>query len=185
MNIRPLCTTFAICLGLSGCVTYDSYTSERQVSTATTGAATGAGIGAVSAAFINRVDISRGRNQRVLAAAPTGGAIGDDTGYYIGRQEAKLRQSLLSTGVSVVRNGDQLVLVMPYNMTYASGSSSLMPDFEQLLNSFAKDHDKTLLEITGHTGSQGTDSAKLSLSKSRSRSVSNSPQRKIGALNWC
>lgn len=167
-------------------MTYDPYTSEKQVSKATTGAAIGAGIGAIGAAIINRDDSSRDRNQRVLAAAAAGGAIGGGTGYYMDRQEAKLRHSLQNTGVSVVRNGDNLVLVMPANITFTSGSSVLMSDFEQVLASVSlvvNEYDKTLLEITGHTDSQGSDSANLALSDRRAQSVSNSLQQDGVALN--
>lgn len=186
MTIRPILAVFTLYLGLTGCMTYDPYTDEKQVSKATTGAAIGAGIAAVGAAIINRDDSSRDRNQRVLAAAAAGGAIGGGAGYYMDKQEAKLRASLKDSGVSVQRVGDNLVLVMPANITFSVGSSELKPDFEQILQSVSlvlREYNKTLLEITGHTDSTGSTSSNLQLSESRARSVANSLQRHGVAVN--
>lgn len=180
MNIRPICAAVILLFGLSSCMTQDPYTNEKGVSKATTGAAIGAGVAAIGAAIANKDDDSRDRNVRVLEAAAVGGAIGGGVGYYMDRQEAKLRASLKNTGVSVKRDGNNLILVMPSNITFASGSSALKPDFEEVLTSVAlvlKEYDKTLLEITGHTDSTGSDSSNLQLSESRALSVSNSLQR--------
>ncbi|MEX2327215.1 MAG: hypothetical protein WD558_05760, partial [Pseudomonadales bacterium] len=93
MSIRTVSAAIAIVIGVGGCMTYDPYTDEKQVSKATTGAAIGAGVAAIGAAIVNRDDDARDRNQRVLAAAAAGGAIGGGVGYYMDRQEAKLRAS--------------------------------------------------------------------------------------------
>jgi outer membrane protein OmpA-like peptidoglycan-associated protein len=134
MNIRAISAACAVLVTLSGCMTYDPYTDDKQVSKATTGAAIGATVAAIGAAIANRDDDSRSRNQRVLAAAAAGGAIGGGVGYYMDRQEAKLRAQLRNTGVSVIRDGDNLILVMPSNITFATGSFSLMPAFSDNLN---------------------------------------------------
>jgi outer membrane protein OmpA-like peptidoglycan-associated protein len=180
MTTRRIYTAAILLVGLSSCMTYDPYTQEKGVSKATTGAAIGAGVAAIGAAIINRDDDPRSRNQRVLIAAAAGGALGGGAGYYMDRQEAKLRASMQNTGVSVMREGDNLILVMPGNVTFASGSSAVRGDFEDVLVSVAsvlKEFDKTLLEITGHTDSTGSDSSNLQLSESRARSVANSLQR--------
>ncbi len=169
-----------LCLALSavltGCMTYDPYTGEEQVSKATIGAAVGATIGAIGAAIDNRGDDSRTRNQRVLAAAAAGGAIGGGVGFYMDRQEAKLRSQLANTGVQVVRNGNNLILVMPGNITFATGSAAVKPDFEDVLQSVAvvlTEFDKTILEITGHTDSTGSNEFNQQLSERRATSVAN------------
>lgn len=185
MITRHISIAITLLFGLGGCMTYDPYTNEKGVSKATTGAAIGAGVAAIGAAIINRDDDPRSRNQRVLKAAAAGGAIGGGAGYYMDRQEAKLRASMQNTGVSVMRDGDNLILVMPGNVTFASGSSAVKPDFEDVLMSVSmvlKEFDKTLLEITGHTDSTGSDASNLQLSESRARSVSNSLQRDGVAL---
>jgi len=155
-------------------MTYDPYTDEKQISKATTGAAIGAGIAAIGAAIANRDDDARTRNQRILKAAAAGGAIGGGAGYYMDRQEAKLRASLRNSGVKVTREGDNLILVMPSNITFATDSADLRADFDQVVGSVAvvlKEFDKTILEITGHTDSTGSDSYNLQLSERRAQSV--------------
>ena len=174
--MRATLIGMALVLGLSSCATYDPYTDDKQVSKATIGAAIGAGLGAIGAAIDNRGDDSRTRNQRVLAAAAAGGAIGGGAGYYMDRQEAKLRASLRQSGVQVVRDGDNLILVMPGNITFATGSSDVKQDFREVLGSVAvvlAEFDKTILEVTGHTDSTGSDAFNLQLSQRRAQSVSN------------
>lgn len=186
MPIRTISVAIAVLIGVSGCMTYDPYTDEKKVSKATTGAAIGAGVAAIGAAIVNRDDDARDRNQRVLAAAAAGGAIGGSVGYYMDRQEAKLRASLRETGVRVVRDGDNVILVMPSNITFATDSAQVKPDFEQVLGSVAvvlKEFDKTLLEVTGHTDSTGSDSHNLALSERRANGVANSLQRNGVVVN--
>ena len=67
--MRLLSIFVLLSMTLSGCMTYDPYSDQEQVSKATIGAAIGAGIGAIGAAIDNRGDDARTRNQRVLAAA--------------------------------------------------------------------------------------------------------------------
>ena len=51
------------------------------------------------------------------------------------RQEAKLRAKLRYSGVRVARDGDNLILVMPGNITFATNSYELRPDFQAVLDS--------------------------------------------------
>jgi outer membrane protein OmpA-like peptidoglycan-associated protein len=172
--MRTITTGMCLMFFLGGCATYDPYTEEKQVSKATIGAAIGAGLGAIGAAIDNRGDDSRTRNQRVLAAAAAGGAIGGGVGFYMDRQEAKLRASLRESGVQVVRDGDNLILVMPGNITFATGSATVKTDFRDVLGSVAvvlAEFDKTILEVTGHTDSTGSDTFNLQLSERRAQSV--------------
>jgi outer membrane protein OmpA-like peptidoglycan-associated protein len=165
-----------ILLSMTGCMTYDPYTDQEKLSKATAGAAIGAGIAAIGAAIANRDDDPRTRNQRILKAAAAGGAIGGGVGYYMDRQEAKLRAKLRDSGVRVVRDGDNLILVMPGNITFATKSYELRPDFQEVLDSVSvvlTEFDKTILEITGHTDSTGSDAYNLQLSERRAQAVSN------------
>ena len=161
---------------LSSCMTYDPYTGEKEVSKATKGAAIGAGAAAVGAAIANRDDDARTRNQRILKAAATGGAIGGSVGYYMDRQEAKLREKLRNSGVGVERNGDYINLVMPGSVTFATDSADVQPDFEPVLSSVSDvldELDKTLLEVSGYTDSTGSARYNLQLSKERAQAVAN------------
>ena len=78
------------------------------------------------------------------------------------------------TGVRVVRNGDQISLVMPGNITFNLNQTSIRSQFAGTLDSVAlvlKEFDQTIIQIEGHTDSQGADSYNQLLSESRASSV--------------
>ena len=155
-------------------MTYDPYTGEERVNKATTGAAIGASVAAIIAAIDNNDEDARTRNQRVLAAAATGGAIGGSVGYYMDRQEAKLRAQLEGSGVQVVRDGENLILVMPSNVTLDTDEYAVRSAFGEVLNSVSivlAKFDKTLIEVTGHTDSTGSDSYNQLLSERHTDAV--------------
>lgn len=156
---------------LSGCMTYDPYTGEEKVSKATTGAVIGAVAGAaIGAATSSKKDRKKG----ALIGLAAGGALGGGAGYYMDQQEAKLRHQLMDTGVGVVRNGNEITLVMPGNITFNTGKSDIQEGFLSVLHSVAlvlKEFDKTAIQITGHTDSTGSFNFNQSLSEQRANSV--------------
>lgn len=100
--------------------------------------------------------------------------MGGGIGYYMDRQEAQLRQKLEGTGVRVVRNGDQIDLIMPGNITFDTDQSTIRSGFTGTLESVAlvlKEFDKTIIQIEGHTDSTGSDSYNQLLSERRASSV--------------
>ena len=154
-------------LGLTlaaGCTT-NPYTGQQQPSKVAIGAAAGALLGAATS--------SKGdRKKGVLLGA----ALGGGAGLYMDQQEAKLRERLAGTGVSVVRDGDQIRLVMPSNVTFGADRSDIQAGFYQVLASVAKVFDEfknTQVQISGHTDSQGSDEYNLRLSEQRAGSVAN------------
>lgn len=175
-KIHLLAAGIAASTLLAGCMTYDPYTGEKQVSKTTAGAAIGAGIAAIGAYIDNRDDDRRQRTERILKAAGVGAIAGGAVGNYMDRQEAKLRAQLEGTGVRVVREGDNITLVMPGNITFDTAKVDIKPDFTGVLDSVVlvvKEFDKTVLEVAGHTDSDGTDSSNLTLSQGRANSVAN------------
>ena len=171
----------------AGCTTLDPYTGESKTSAATKGAI----IGAVSGAVVGLAsgDDSVERRQRALIGAGVGALAGGAIGYYMDRQEMKLRQELEGTGVSVHRDGDNITLNMPGNITFATDSSDLNAQFFAVLSSVAKvltEFDKTIVEVAGHTDSTGSDEYNQALSERRASSVARylqnqgiNPQRMI------
>lgn len=160
-------------LTLNGCMTYDPYTGEKKVSNTTKGAAVGAAAGVIVGAISG--DNSRERKKRMLIGAGVGGLAGGAVGNYMDRQEAKLRAQLQGTGVSVTRNGDDIILNMPGNITFATDSADINASFYPVLDSVGlvlKEFDKTVVDISGHTDSTGADQYNMELSQRRAGSVS-------------
>jgi outer membrane protein OmpA-like peptidoglycan-associated protein len=89
-------------------------------------------------------------------------------------QEAKLRQRLARSGVSVTRQGDDIILNMPSNITFDTDRSDIRPQFYDTLNSVAlvlNEFNRTHVEVYGHTDSDGSDSYNYDLSQRRANSV--------------
>lgn len=167
IGMTLLAAAIAGSLGIAGCTT-NPYTGEQEASKA----AKGAGIGAVSGAIIGA--ITGGSRKNALLGAGIGALAGGAVGYYMDQQEAKLRQQLQNTGVSVTRNGNNIILNMPGNVTFATDSSNISADFYQVLNSVAlviNEYEKTYVDITGHTDSTGAEDYNMQLSVARANSV--------------
>ncbi|TFG81014.1 MAG: cell envelope biogenesis protein OmpA [Chromatiales bacterium] len=177
MSNQSIFRTAGLVLGTSvlvaGCMTYDPYTGEKEVSKTTKGAAIGAGVG-VAVGLITG-DSSSERKKRALLLGAAGGLAGGAVGNYMDRQEAKLRAQLQGTGVSVTRSGDNIILNMPGNVTFQTNSSDINANFYQVLTSVAivlKEFDKTIVEVAGHADSTGADDKNMALSQRRASSVS-------------
>lgn len=173
--------SLACVIALSGCTTYDPYTGEEKTTNTVKGAGIGAGAALVVSYLANKDKSSRERNQRLLRDAGIGAIVGGGVGYYMDTQEAKLRKQLRSTGVSVQRDGDNINLVMPGNITFPSAGSHLRTDFYDVLDSVAlvlEEFDKTIIVVAGYTDSVGSTSYNQLLSESRAQSVANYLQNK-------
>lgn len=152
---------------LSGC-TSNAYTGESQVSK--TGL--GAGIGAASGAVVGQ--LIGGNTTATLIGAGIGAAAGGAVGNYMDRQEANLRHELEGTGVRVARNGSDIMLIMPGDITFATDSADIKPHFYRVLNSVAvvlKKYNKTAVGITGYTDNTGSAEHNQVLSEQRAQSV--------------
>jgi outer membrane protein OmpA-like peptidoglycan-associated protein len=164
----------AVCaaVALAGCQTTNPYTGEQQTSKTAIGAGIGALAGAVLGAATGKD--AKDRRKRALIGAGIGGLAGAGVGAYMDAQEAKLRQKLAGTGVSVTRQGDNIVLNMPGNITFRTGSADLNADFFKVLDGVGlvvEEYNKTLIVVEGHTDSVGSDDANQALSERRAMSV--------------
>ncbi len=172
VSVRNGILIAAVATFLSGCMTQNAYTGEKQVSKTTKGA----GIGALAGAAVGALtgDNSKERRKRALIGAGVGALAGGAAGNYMDRQEAKLRAQLQGSGVSVSRSGENIVLNMPGNITFATGSSDLNANFFNVLDSVAlvlKEYDKTVIDVAGHTDSVGSEAANQTLSERRAATV--------------
>jgi outer membrane protein OmpA-like peptidoglycan-associated protein len=157
---------------VSACQTVDPYTGEKKTSDATYGALIGAGAGA-AIGMISGHD-AKERRQRALIGAGVGGLSGAAVGAYMDKQEAELREQMRQSGVSVTRKGDDIILNMPGNITFRSGSADLNPQFFKVLDGVAqvaKKYDKTIIEVAGHTDNVGGAEYNRQLSERRAGSV--------------
>lgn len=171
-KLKLISTVALVAMLTTACTTYDPYTREAKTSKATKGAIIGAVSGAVVGVLTG--DDSRERRKRALIGAGVGGIAGGGVGYYMDVQEAKLRAQLEGTGVSVTRNGDEIILNMPGNITFATDSSDVNSNFYDVLNSVSlvlNEYGKTVVELAGHTDSSGAADYNQALSVRRAGSV--------------
>lgn len=153
---------------LGACTTINPYTGQQQTSNAVKFGA----IGGVVCGLIGAAE----SGQRARNAALGCGAIGAGVGAYMDVQEAELREQLQGSGVQVQRNGDQLSLIMPGNITFNTNEFALRGDFMPVLDSVAQvlyKYKDTRLTVTGHTDSTGAADYNYNLSNRRAQSVAN------------
>ncbi|WP_195164983.1 OmpA family protein [Mesorhizobium sp. NBSH29] len=155
---------------LAACTT-DPYTGQQKVSNTAGGAAIGAGLGALAG-------MAAGGNDRrnALIGAGIGALAGGAIGAYMDQQEAELRAQLQGTGISVTRSGEQIILNMPSNITFASDQDAVKAGFYPTLNSVSlvlKKFNRTIVDVYGHTDSTGDDQYNFDLSQRRALSVAN------------
>ena len=169
--IHGLCYA-GLMIALAACQTIDPYTGETKTSNATKGAAIGAAAGALVGAISG--DNNKERRKNAAIGAGIGALAGAGVGHYMDLQEAKLREQLAGTGVSVTRVGDNIILNMPGNITFATNQADINASFYPVLDSVAlvlQEYEKTLIEVVGHTDSTGSDAINQPLSERRAASV--------------
>jgi outer membrane protein OmpA-like peptidoglycan-associated protein len=171
----PVAIAIATSLLLTSCATYTGQTTAPDDPNRTrNGALIGAAIGAV--AGILSGDDALERRQRALVGAGVGAVAGGAVGVYQDRQEADLRRRTAGTGIEVTRDGDVIKLNLPDGVTFDFGKANLKPQFYSALDQVAStmaEYNQTVVEISGHTDSVGSDEANQTLSVQRANSVSN------------
>lgn len=157
-------------LTLSGCVT-DPETGNRTISKAAIG-----GVGGALGGYLLG-DLVGGRHDRTekIVGAGIGALAGAGVGVYMDAQEKKMRERTAGTGVDVVREGDELLLRMPSGVTFATNQSVIQPQFQPTLDQVAQtlaEYPKTMIDVLGHTDSDGSEAYNQALSERRAQSVS-------------
>ena len=162
-------------IALSGAVltaacTTDPYTGQRRINN------TAVGIigGALGGYLLGDLVGGRGDRTEKIVGAGIGAIAGGAVGAYMDRQEADLRRQTAGTGVDVIRQGDDLILRMPSNVTFAFDSAAVQPQFRPTLDQVAQtlgSYNQTYIDVLGHTDSTGTDAYNQALSERRAQSV--------------
>ncbi len=158
---KVLLGLMAASMVISGCASTDSNQSR------------GAAVGAVLGAILGKATGDHDKSRYVWGAV-VGALAGSAIGSYMDKQEQELRDKLADSGVDVQRKGDDIHLYMPGNITFATGSARIQPEFFAVLEDVAivlNEYEKTVLRIEGHTDDIGAAEYNQSLSESRAESV--------------
>ncbi|MGK9231623.1 OmpA family protein [Inquilinus limosus] len=156
-----------VVVGLAAAVASCQFDSSRNtIGGAAAGGLAGAGIGAL---------VSGGnRGEGALIGAGIGALAGGALGAYMDRQQADLRRNLAGTGIDVTRRGDNLILDIPGDVTFATDSATIKPQFYGPLDSVAatlNQYTDTYIDVIGHTDNTGSAEYNQRLSEARARSV--------------
>lgn len=166
MRLKAASALILTGLMIAGCVRNPDTGNMEMSRTglgATIGALGGAAVGAVA-------DDGRG----ALIGAGIGALAGGAVGAYMDRQEAELREDLAGSGVGVSRQGDNIVLNMPSNVTFDFDSTRIRGEFQGTLAEMSQtlaSYEQTYVDVIGHTDSTGSSTYNQDLSERRARSV--------------
>ena len=155
-----------LALSITACTTTDPYTGEEKVRKSVK-------YGAAGAVVCGLIGATRNSESARNAAAGCA-AIGAGVGAYMDHQEKELREELAGSGVQVRRDGDQIQLIMPSNITFNTDEYLIKNEFYDTLDSVGKvlyKYEDTQLEVIGHTDSTGDDQYNMKLSQRRANSV--------------
>lgn len=163
----PIATLCAVSLAASviGCTQIEN--NPRTAGGAAAGAAAGALLGTLAGG-------NDARN--ALIGAGIGALAGGAVGQYLDQRQRRLEQDLAGTGATVTNTGEELIVTLPSNVTFATDSADLSPEFRPVLANVAtslNEDPRSLIDVVGHTDSTGAELYNQELSERRAQSVTN------------
>lgn len=153
-------------VGTSACTT----NPDTGQQTATRGGK-GALAGAAGAALIGG---ALGGGTGALIGAGVGALAGGAVGGYMDRQEKALKAAAQGTDIEVKREGDEIVLNLPDNISFDFNSAVVKPEMRTELQQVAgilTQYPSTVVGVYGHTDNVGTAAVNERLSQQRAESV--------------
>ncbi len=171
-------------IAMTACTTVDPMTGQTVRSNTKTGLLSGALGGALLGYLTNTSNGEQGRKNALIGAG-IGALAGAAVGNYMDKQQAELRQNLAGSGVNVARQGDNIILQMPGDITFGTDRSDIQPGFFPVLNEVADTLNKypqTTVDVVGHADSTGSASYNQGLSERRAASVADYLVQKRGVL---
>ncbi len=161
--MRKILIAATCCVALVGCETVQD--NQRTAIGAGAGAAAGAALGTL---------VGGNDRRNALVGAGIGLLAGAAVGQYLDQQQSDLQMSLAGTGAEVERQGDQLLVTMPSQVTFATDSAQIQPQFYGALNDVAaslQQYSSSYIDVVGHTDASGETGYNQQLSESRARAV--------------
>eukprot|EP00933_Yihiella_yeosuensis_P027301 TRINITY_DN21178_c0_g1_i1.p1 TRINITY_DN21178_c0_g1~~TRINITY_DN21178_c0_g1_i1.p1 ORF type:complete len:218 (+),score=0.53 TRINITY_DN21178_c0_g1_i1:65-718(+) len=156
-------------LGMTAaCTTTDQY-GNRDPNQTGRGILAGAAAGALLGTLAGGDD-----RRNALIGAGIGALAGAGVGQYMDRQEEAFRNRLRGSGVSVRRVGNELILTMPGDVTFATNSAQISPRFGPVLDDVAdvlQTYPATYVNVVGHADSTGDATYNQRLSERRASST--------------
>lgn len=155
----------AILISTSACTN-----SRGEIHYKKTGALIGAAIGAGAGQLIGL------NSETTLLGGAIGLIAGTGIAAYMDEQEGELEEATDETDVCVQKVKNNIILVMPDNITFDTDSAVIKPAFSQTLKQVAaviNRYEKTVIEVSGFTDNVGDDMYNKALSQRRAESVVN------------
>jgi outer membrane protein OmpA-like peptidoglycan-associated protein len=115
------------------------------------------------------------RRRRAALGAVIGGGGGALIGQNLDQQEADLRAQM-GNNVSIQNTGSELIVTLPQDILFATGSAQLTGSLQSDLQALAQNlnqYPNTNVNVIGHTDNVGEAGFNQSLSSQRANSVSN------------
>lgn len=165
--MRSILIAATCCLALAGCQTAPDVVRDNQRT------AIGAGVGAAAGAALGTL-VGGNDRRNALIGAGIGLLAGGAVGQYLDQQQRDLEAGLAGTGAEVERQGDQLLVTMPSQVTFATDSSQIQPQFYSALNNVAatlQQYPSSYIDVVGHTDATGEAAYNQRLSEMRARAV--------------
>lgn len=134
----------------------------------------GAIAGAVGGAILGAA-FSDNKGAGAIRGALIGTAIGGGIGANLDAQAADMRARLGNPNITVTNMGDYLLVNLPQDVTFATGSASVRPDLARDIQSIAANlvtYPNSNIEVVGHTDNVGTAALNQDLSERRAYAVS-------------